>query len=416
MIKTLRLSLLGSPHLVMGTQPLNGFTTNKAQALLYYLAVTGQPHSRDQIATLLWDEMTDTQAKKNLRTVLPDLRRLLNDHLLLDRQMIAFQRNSPYWLDVEVFRRDLAPGQTGLDLTARQAVVDLYQGEFLSGFFVHKASAFDVWVVGQREELHTLLVMALGALVNDYAQGMNWAAAIAANRRLLGLEPWSEPAHRQQMLLLAQMGERSAALAQYETCQRILAAEFGVAPLPETTGLYEQIRTGEIAQSATNRQPYDVNAAESTMPLTPEQLPPLAEQPVAEVQVRPQSLTQVDGYNLPQTTKLYGRQSELASLQKWIVEDGCRLVGIFGIGGQGKSTLAATLVHRLAGLKASPQAVGYDPAVIQEGVFARIIWQSLLNAPPLNEVIQKWLYLLSDQSMTTPPSSLDEHFSQLLAQ
>ena len=77
MNETLRLTLLGSPRLLMGDQPLTGFATNKAQALLFYLAVTGQPHSRDQLATLLWDEMTNAQAKKNLRSVLPDLRHLV---------------------------------------------------------------------------------------------------------------------------------------------------------------------------------------------------------------------------------------------------------------------------------------------------------------------------------------------------
>jgi DNA-binding SARP family transcriptional activator len=83
-------------------------------------------------------------------------------------------------------------------------------------------------------------------VVNEYLQAADYEAARANNYRLLGFEPWSEPAHRQQMLVLARMGERSAALAQFEACRNILAAEFGVEPLAETIALYEQIRAGEI--------------------------------------------------------------------------------------------------------------------------------------------------------------------------
>src|SRR5262245_10549155 len=219
MKQILQLTLLGTPRVLLGGQPLTGFATNKAQALLFYLVVTGQPHSRDGLASLLWEGMTDAQAKKNLRTILPDLRRLVGGHLQIERQTMAFDRTSPYWLDVEVLRRDLDLGRLLVDLATRQAAVDLYQGEFLHGFYVHDAPAFEAWVLAQREQLHTLVVNALTVLVNEYAQGSDYAAALAANRRLLMLEPWSEPTHRQQMLLLAQTGERAAALAQYEACR-----------------------------------------------------------------------------------------------------------------------------------------------------------------------------------------------------
>jgi len=447
MSEPLHLALLGSPRVRLGHQPLTDFATNKAQALLFYLAVTGRPHSRDELATLLWDGMADAQAKKNLRTVLPDLRRLLGDHLQIERQTVAFQPMSAYWLDVTVLRRALSLGPKLTDLAERQAAVDLYQGEFLSGFYVQNAPAFDAWVLEQREQLHTLVVNALNVLVDEHIQAADYVAALAANRRLLGLEPWSEPVHRQQMRLLAQTGERAAALAQYEACQRILAAEFGVAPLVETTTLYAQIRAGEwenggagetarawkrapigdgspktgqqdnkeIAAPASNNEPRDAGRSTTDNGQTSAAT----------------SRVQVAGNDLPQRTKLYGRQAELARVQKWVVEDGCRLVGVFGIGGQGKTALAAALVHNLAEtvppshpplLRQAQAPRGGTDAVssgsrlsAQTGVgFTRIIWQSLLNAPPLAEVLQEWFYVLSDQRVTSLPTSLEQQIGQLL--
>ncbi len=71
-------------------------------------------------------------------------------------------------------------------------------------------------------------------------------AAINHTRRLLALEAWREEAHRGLMRLLAESGQRAAALAQYETCRRILEEELGIPPDAETQALAEAIRSGKI--------------------------------------------------------------------------------------------------------------------------------------------------------------------------
>src|SRR5690606_30378194 len=79
----------------------------------------------------------------------------------------------------------------------------------------------------------------------DAAQARNFA------HRELTLEPWREEAHRQLMTALALNNERSAALAQYESCRRLLAEELGVGPDAETTTLYEQIKAGKLRRGST---------------------------------------------------------------------------------------------------------------------------------------------------------------------
>ncbi|MBX3051112.1 MAG: hypothetical protein KF753_06550 [Caldilineaceae bacterium] len=403
MHKTLRLNLLGPPQIFLDDQPLEGFSTNKAKALLFYLTVTAAaggeqpaPHSRDSIAALLWGEMTNSQAKKNLRAVLPNLRQLLGDHLRIDRQTIAFDKTAPYWLDVEVLRAGVGPGQSSIDSDALQAAVDLYAGEFLHGFYVQNAPDFEAWVLEQRESLHTWVVQALFRLVGEYIEGGKYLPALTANRRLLLMNPWSEPAHRQQMLLLARTGERSAALAQFEECRQMLAEEFGVEPLAETLALYAQIRRagpgeGEDNTGARFRET-QLNTSYHKQP-TPELAAQLARQ------------------NLPPSIKLYGRHADLAAIRRWVEADGCQLVGIFGIGGQGKTTLAAALARWLADERLVTSAT---PGPTASAGFTRILWQSLVNAPPLGEVVQAWLYALSDQRVGSLPANPDQQLHLLL--
>jgi DNA-binding SARP family transcriptional activator len=261
----LRLTLLGNPEVERDGASLAGLQATKTQALLYYLAVTGRPHQRATLVGLLWPDMPEANARNNLSKALTQLRQAVGDHLVITRQEIAFDRQSPYWLDVERFERavaaqpvraqrasprsDAEPGAKGQpDIEALAHAVDLYRGDFLEGLYVRQALAFEEWMLAQRARLRALALQALHMLAAQYAgQGeAGRAAGIEMTTRLLALEPWREEAHRQLMALLARSGQRGTALAQYEACRQALAEELGVKPGEETKRLYEQIRDGTL--------------------------------------------------------------------------------------------------------------------------------------------------------------------------
>jgi DNA-binding response OmpR family regulator len=80
----LTISLLGSFQVALAGQPLSGFASRKVQALLAYLAVEAdRPHSREELAGLLWPNYSEASARATLRSVLANLRRILGDHQAL---------------------------------------------------------------------------------------------------------------------------------------------------------------------------------------------------------------------------------------------------------------------------------------------------------------------------------------------
>ncbi len=116
----LHLELLGGLRAARGGIPLGGFASQKARALLAYLAITGRPHARAALAGLLWGELPEADARTNLRGVLMNLQRVVGPHLQVTRETIAFDRGRPYWLDVEAFeaglrRRGAAPDPAALE-------------------------------------------------------------------------------------------------------------------------------------------------------------------------------------------------------------------------------------------------------------------------------------------------------------
>jgi ABC-type oligopeptide transport system substrate-binding subunit/DNA-binding SARP family transcriptional activator len=249
MSERLRLTLLGRVDVCQDGAPVTGFYSAKAQALLYYLAVTGISHSRSALAGLLWADVPEANARASLRQVIANLRRLVGSHLNITRRTVAFNRDSPYWLDVEAFLAGVTGASDTVDeagVEQLQEAVELYRGDFLAGFYVRDAPLFEEWMLAQQAQLRMAALGALHKLAAHYTRSGDYENGINTTRRLLALEPWHEEAHRHLMLLLARSGQRGAALAQYETCCRVLKEEVGVEPSDETTALYEQIQAGGL--------------------------------------------------------------------------------------------------------------------------------------------------------------------------
>ena len=73
------------PQIKRGNEPIT-IQRRKDLALLIYLFVTSQPHSRDTLATLLWQEEGQAVARSNLRKSLSRLKALLGENSLLVSQ------------------------------------------------------------------------------------------------------------------------------------------------------------------------------------------------------------------------------------------------------------------------------------------------------------------------------------------
>lgn len=397
----LKIQLLGAPQITLAGAPLQGFVTRKAQALFIYLAMERRLHTRDALAAIFWGDVADSYARNSLRRVLPNLRDLVGDYLLIDRHTVAFNQGCPYSVDVDIFQQALSSLMVKAnpqrdDLGEGERIVKLYQGDFLDGFSVRDAAAFEEWALLQREHLRMLIIRALTWLTDCYIARAEHEAGLATTKRLLTIEPWREAAHQQQMVLLAQSGQRTAALAQYEVCRTILADEFKAEPSAALTTLYEQIKAGSYAMP-TSLSPVRAERAATSDRQSPAD--DLSAQPAG-----PPPESHIDWGDMPREVTLRGRQSELSQLTHWLLVDRCALVAILGGGGMGKTALAAQLV------RSSARVTTGEPA------FDRVIWRSLLNAPPLKFILRTWLEALSDYQITALPTALDDQMALLFEQ
>ena len=243
---SLQLFLLGAPRITLHGAPLDDLTSAKAQALLFYLAVTGRTHTRAALAGLLWGDFPQKAARGNLRKALQHLREHLQPYLAIDRHTLALAPDADVWVDVAAFDAALQDAAVEEAPDRAERALDLYRGDFLAGFYVRKASDFENWALAERARLQETMFDGLHALADYHADAGDLEHAVALIRRSLELEPWREEAHRRLMTWLALDGQRGAALAQFDICRQTLAEELGVEPAEETTALYQRIRDGEL--------------------------------------------------------------------------------------------------------------------------------------------------------------------------
>ncbi|GCE15829.1 NACHT domain-containing protein [Tengunoibacter tsumagoiensis] len=96
--------------------------------------------------------------------------------------------------------------------------------------------------------------------------------------------------------------------------------------------------------------------------------------------------------------QLYGRTTESAQLEQWLLDPKTRIIAVLGKGGIGKTLLSATIVEKV------------------ESQFEYVFWHSLRNAPPLKEVLQKLVRLLTKNQITELPNDTDAQIALLLEQ
>jgi WD40 repeat protein/DNA-binding SARP family transcriptional activator len=378
----LSVSFLGASDVLIAGQPI-AFATNAARGLFAYLAVEAdQSHARSKLAEMLWPDQRQDASFAALRTTLSRIRRAIPDPpganvvLHVTHSTLQFRREAATG-DLFRFEDLLAEcalhthddPATCLDCIGRmEQAIALYRGEFLAGFALNDSHPFEEWLLLKREQLHRQALEALGVLTqHDETMGQYESMRQHATRQLV-LEPWLEEAHAQLMRALAYAGDRAGALAQYERCRHLLQSELGIEPTRALSDLAERIRVGELGKPA---------VVSPASPLSADAFAP-------------------DWSHLPEAGPLFGRERELATVQNWLTRDRARLVWVFGIGGVGKTTLAA--------------AASTDAAEHFDAVF----WRSLLNAPPAEEVVRSAVQALSRNHIVEMPASFDEQLAILL--
>ncbi|MEJ2486272.1 MAG: BTAD domain-containing putative transcriptional regulator [Anaerolineales bacterium] len=255
----LEIRLFGALQVVLDGEPVEDLRSEKALALLAYLAVeSDRTHRREKLAGLLWPGFTETSARMNLSRALADLRSAIErkqpDVSLFHatKQTIQFTSNDDIWVDVSEFnlllKSELPSPTSGKpprgNVSQLEEAVTLYCGPFLESFSLSDSLEFEEWSLLVRERLARQAGEVLFSLAVEYERLDRFDRALEHIYQLLELDPWQERARCQLMRLLALDGRRDKALAEYVKYRQELDRELSTEPSATTQQLYEDLREG----------------------------------------------------------------------------------------------------------------------------------------------------------------------------
>ncbi|TQS47075.1 BTAD domain-containing putative transcriptional regulator [Cryptosporangium phraense] len=227
------------------------FAGRRGVSVLRFLLARPQ-HScpRDQLLEEFWPDVDQQTSRNRLQVAISGLRTALRG--TADGPVLEFAagmyRIAPsirLSTDVDEFEAALGAahraeqrGQAQTALAAYHEAIDLYRGDFAADV------PYESWTLLPRESLRLRYLDALDRTSDLALRAGRVDDCIVLAHRVLDVDPCREETHRLLMRCYARQGRTHQALRQYELCRRLLAATLSVPPMPETTALYDSIRSG----------------------------------------------------------------------------------------------------------------------------------------------------------------------------
>ena len=228
------------PRLLDDTSEI-GIASRKGLALLAYLAMQGgQPVSRSVLASLLWSDRSEAQARQSLRQTLHTLRRELGAAhaaaLMVDDASVALKIGNE---DVDALQ--FAALAQSSDPATQLRCLDIAWRPLLE-HFSSGSEAFDEWVAAERHRLDLIAARVFSELAARLDAAGDGERAILALERLIQIDPTIEDNHRRLLNLEQRYRGTGAALSRARSLAALLKREIDAEPEQATRDLVEAIR------------------------------------------------------------------------------------------------------------------------------------------------------------------------------
>ena len=240
----LRVQVLGPAELSRDGARISdaNWRRERVRSLLGYL-ISHPSTTREAVMAALWPDADEVAGRRNLRSTLNLLNQVIEPgrsggdapfFIRSEGPTLRLHPGEKMHVDVWAFEllvdsaeRLEADGVPELALEPLASAVEMYQGDFLAD------AAYDDWSAAERDRLRARFVRAAVRLAELLVAFNRIDEALVVAGKAIGVEPWSEPAHRVVVASYLELGDRSAARRALDRCTTELA-DFG-GPTEELT-------------------------------------------------------------------------------------------------------------------------------------------------------------------------------------
>jgi DNA-binding SARP family transcriptional activator len=219
-------------------------------ALLVYLAIEREA-TRESLYNVFWSDRDDEKARGALKQSLYELRRQLGADWIDPRP-------DPLTIS-SLVRTDAADFEAAVEAGDLASALGLYRGDFLREFSLPNCKEFEFWVDRKRAHYARMHRAVRRQRIAELMDAGAVSEALLVARQWVELEPQEDEAQHKLIELLAATGQRAEALRQYESYERLLAAD-QLLPLEQTVALITALRAPGSDDTSPVRMPLGVAA------------------------------------------------------------------------------------------------------------------------------------------------------------
>lgn len=250
------IKLLGPLEIMVHGKRVDGIRYDKARALLAYMLMHPNVElRRAAVSKMFWPEASEQRARQSLRQAIATIRRELQDrdkesrYFRVSRQTMAYSPHTDLQTDVERF---LSNDFQGSEIEKLHQAIDTYRGKLMEQFHLSGCDEFNTWIEKRRQQVHSAMLDKLDTLASIYQEQGNTPKAIECYSRLTDMAPWDEQYNYNMMSVLAQSGQRNAAIQHFERYRTGLKKELGTEPDTKMQQLYSTLQSGDQLGTITN--------------------------------------------------------------------------------------------------------------------------------------------------------------------
>jgi DNA-binding SARP family transcriptional activator len=242
--------MLGGLDILFNGESIINKMSSKAAGLLCYLALNqGNPITRDKLAEILWDSSNMDSARYNLRYTLWSIKKLIKSEFDEEEVIVNSKNGCRLNTYIEVnsdvvfmLKAFDSINKNDVKIEKLEEIRNVYKGEFLEGFEIKSCFKLNDWIFYERENLQRKYFQVLQLLANEYREKQKYNNCIEICEKMLLINPLMEELYVELIKIYLEIGDRNAALSQYERCCEVLREELNMAPMESTKQVYHEIK------------------------------------------------------------------------------------------------------------------------------------------------------------------------------
>ena len=203
--------------------------SGKLTAFFYYLLLK-KVVSRDEVAGMFWASSNEQNAKISLRNALHKIRKSFKEDVILspNKSMLTLNKDLDIDIDVEKFQKDPLNN------------FDLYNGDFLKGFYVKESMDFDYWVLEINTFYKELFIKTAEKKIEEDFLQNRFESLETSITSLLAADNFNDKAYLYLMRFYKHKGRYDKIINEYKNIQKLMEEELGIDPPDEIKNIYKE--------------------------------------------------------------------------------------------------------------------------------------------------------------------------------